>query len=57
MAVSRLWKLLISKGITKVEMEKSGTVSMETLARITFTLDCEANDIIEFTCNPSTEGA
>lgn len=59
MAVSynRLWKLLIDKGITKAEMGKSETVSMETLARITFTLDCEANDIIEFTCNPSTEGA
>lgn len=59
MAVSynRLWKLLIDKGITKAEMGKSETVSMETLAKITFTLDCGVNDIIKFTCNPSTEGA
>ncbi len=63
MAVSynKLWKLLIDKGITKTEMRKAAgistgvlakmgkneTVSMDTLAKITTTLQCGLDDIVE----------
>lgn len=65
MAVSynRLWKLLIDKGITKTEMRKKAgistsvlakmgkneTVSMDTLIKITTTLQCGLDDIVEIT--------
>lgn len=64
MAVSynRLWKLLIDKGITKTEMRKKAgistsvlakmgkneTVSMDTLEKITTTLNCGVDDIVQF---------
>lgn len=58
---NRLWKLLIDKGITKTEMRKlagistnilakmgrNEYVSMETLAKIAFALDCGFDDIVE----------
>ena len=58
---SKLWKLLIDKGITKTEMRKqtglstnvlakmgkNETVSMETLARIATVMDCSLDDIVE----------
>ena len=65
MAVSynKLWKLLIDKGMTKTEMRKQAgistnilakmgrneTVSLETLAKITSTLQCGLDDIVEVT--------
>ena len=71
MAVSynRLWKLLIDKGLTKTEMRKKAglstsvlakmgkneTVSMETLAKITFAMHCGIDDIVEFTGDPNAE--
>lgn len=71
MAVSynKLWKLLIDKGITKTEMRKKAglstsvlakmgkneTVSMDTLAKITLTLNCGIDDIVEFTATQNTE--
>lgn len=71
MAVSynRLWKLLIDKGITKTEMRKMAgistsvlakmgkneTVSMDTLAKITSTLNCGVDDIVQFTAGHGTE--
>lgn len=72
MAVSynRLWKLLIDKGITKTQMRKKAgistsvlakmgkneTVSMDTLAKITTTLDCGLDDIVQLTADHETEG-
>ena len=65
MAVSynKLWKLLIDKGMTKTAMRKEAgistnilakmgrneTVSMETLAKITYVLQCGLDDIVEIT--------
>ena len=59
---NRLWKLLIDKGITKTEMRKKAgistsvlakmgkneTVSMDTLGKITITLHCGVDDIVQF---------
>lgn len=72
MAVSynKLWKLLIDIGITKTEMRKRAglstsvlakmgkneTVSMDTLAKITFALNCGIDDIVEFTATQNAEG-
>lgn len=71
MAVSynKLWKLLIDKGINKTEMRKKAglstsvlakmgkneTVSMDTLEKITLTLNCGIDDIVEFTVDHNTE--
>lgn len=58
---SRLWKLLIDKKINKTQLkEKAGIstnavaklsknepVSMETLSKICYALDCEVGDILE----------
>ena len=63
----KLWKLLIDKHITKTEMRKSAgistsvlakmgkneTVSMETLIKISTTLQCGLDDIVDIT--PNTE--
>lgn len=65
MAVSynKLWKLLIDKGMTKTAMRKEAgistnilakmgrneTVSMETLAKIAYVLQCGLDDIVEIT--------
>ena len=61
----RLWKLLIDKHITKTEMRKSAgistsvlakmgkneTVSMETLIKISTTLECGLDDVVEITAD------
>lgn len=58
---SKLWKLLIDKGMTKTEMRlkadistttlaklgKNETVSMEVLLKICKVLDCNVGDIID----------
>ncbi|CDE72077.1 transcriptional regulator [Acidaminococcus sp. CAG:917] len=58
---SKLWKLLIDKGMTKTEMRlkadistttlaklgKNETVSMDVLIRICNALDCNVGDIID----------
>ncbi len=58
---NRLWKLLIDKRMTKTEMRKAAgistnvlakmgkneAVSMETLAKITTTLKCGVDDIVD----------
>lgn len=57
----KLWKLLIDKHITKTEMRKNAgistsvlakmgkneTVSMETLIKISTTLECGLDDIVD----------
>ena len=57
----KLWQLLIDKHMTKTEMRKAAglstnilakmgkgePVSMDTLAKITITLKCGLNDIVE----------
>ena len=67
---SRLWSLLIDKGITKTEMRKAAgintsvlakmgnneIISMDTLAKITTTLNCGIDDIVQFTSYNDTEG-
>lgn len=67
---NKLWKLLIDKGMTKTEMRKQAgistnvlakmgkneTVSMDTLAKITTTLNCGVDDIVQFTADNDTEG-
>ena len=61
----RLWKLLIDKHITKTEMRKRAgistsvlakigkneTVSMDTLIKISTTLQCGLDDIVEITAD------
>ena len=65
MAVSykKLWKLLIDKEMTKADLEreahlthysvsklsKNGDVSTDVLHKICSTLDCQIDDIMEFT--------
>ena len=49
---SKLWKLLIDKGMTKTEMRlkadiSNETVSMDVLIRICNALDCNVGDIID----------
>ena len=72
MAVSynRLWKLLIDKHITKTEMRKQAgisttvlakmgkneTVSMETLIKISSSLHCGLDDIVEITADMQKGG-
>ena len=67
---NRLWKLLIDKGITKTEMRKMAgistnilakmgkneTVSMETLAKISTSLQCGLDDIVEIKIETNAEG-
>lgn len=66
----KLWKLLIDKHITKTEMRKSAgistsvlakmgkneTVSMETLIKISTTLQCGLDDIVEITTDAEKGG-
>ena len=61
----KLWKLLIDKHITKTEMRKRAgistsvlakmgkneTVSMDTLIKISITLQCGLDDIVEITAD------
>ena len=65
----RLWKLLIDKHITKTEMRKQAgisttvlakmgkneTVSMNTLAKITTTLNCGVDDIVQLIVDKESE--
>lgn len=65
---NRLWKLLIDKSMTKTDMRKmvgigtgvlakmgkNETVSMKTLAKITTTLNCSVDDIVQFTVDNNT---
>lgn len=67
---NRLWKLLIDKRMTKTEMRKAAgistnilakmgkneTVSMDTLAKITTTLNCGVDNVVQFTADNDTEG-
>lgn len=66
---NRLWKLLIDKGITKTEMRKAAGistsalakmgknehVSMKTLAKITASLNCGVDDIVQINLSKETE--
>ena len=66
----RLWKLLIDKHITKTEMRKRAgistsvlakmgkneTVSMETLIKISTTLECGLDDIVGITVDVEKGG-
>ena len=66
----RLWKLLIDKHITKTEMRKRAgistsvlakmgkneTVSMDTLIKISTTLQCGLDDIVEITADEQKGG-
>ena len=66
----RLWKLLIDKHITKTEMRKRAgistsvlakmgkneTVSMETLIKISTTLECGLDDIVGITADVEKGG-
>ena len=66
---NRLWKLLIDKSMTKTDMRKmvgictgvlakmgkNETVSMKTLAKITTTLNCSVDDIVQFTVDNNAE--
>lgn len=61
LSYNKLWKLLIDKGMTKIEMRlkadisttmlaklgKNETVSMEVLLRICKVLDCNVGDIMD----------
>lgn len=61
LSYNKLWKLLIDKGMTKMEMRlkadistttlaklgKNETVSMEVLLRICKVLDCNVGDIMD----------
>ena len=58
---NRLWKLMVDKNINKTQlkdiahistnavakMSRNEKVSLETLAKICYALDCESGDIIE----------
>lgn len=66
----KLWKLLIDKHITKTEMRKRAristsvlakmgkneTVSMATLIKISTTLECGLDDIVEITVDSQKDG-
>ena len=66
---NRLWKKMIDKGINKTTLrEKAGIstnavaklgkkepVSMETLAKICFALECEVGEILEFNEDSKTK--
>ena len=45
----------ISTGVL-AKMGKNETVSMDTLAKITTTLNCGVDDIVQFTADNDTEG-
>lgn len=66
---NKLWKLLIDKNITKTQMRKMAglstnilakmgrneTVSMYTLAKISVTMNCGLDDIVEITADKWVE--
>jgi DNA (cytosine-5)-methyltransferase 1 len=67
---NKLWKLLIDKGIKKMELKtlagvstnviaklgKNDPVSMETLAKICNALNCDISDIVEMTGHTKNGG-
>lgn len=67
---SKLWKLLIDKGMTKTEMRlkadistttlaklgKNETVSMDVLIRICNALDCNVGDIMDVINDEAKDG-
>ena len=67
---NKLWKLLIDRGIKKTELRtlagvstnviaklgKNDPVSMETLAKICTTLNCDISDIVEMTSDTEKGG-
>lgn len=66
---SRLWKLLIDRGMNKSQLKdaahistnavaklgKSEYVSLDTLEKICVALDCRIEDVIEFTSSCSSK--
>ncbi len=65
---AKLWKMLIDKNINKTQLKemahistnavakmgKNETVSLETLSKVCYILDCEIGDIIEFSVDKNS---
>ena len=70
LSYNKLWKLLIDKGMTKMEMRlkadistttlaklgKNETVSMEVLLKICKVLECNVGDIMDVINEETTDG-